>query len=142
MGTDRSLAWDCGSSLYDSFELKSFMRQLDSAIAARCMSMPHLSETPPPALAPPRKKRSRFSRSVQKLLRSVLRMKSMFGVQLQSHGHQEQALHAAYLRSGPLESIPEVCEKETASPETDRAVRKTVSERFTASTVKPLAPIS
>lgn len=105
--------------------------------------MPHLSETPPPALAPPRKKRSRFSRSVQKLLRSALRMKSMFRVQLQSHGHQDQeALHAAYLRSGRLESIPEVCEKETASPEIDRVVRKTVSERFTASTVKPLAPVS
>ncbi|URE09630.1 hypothetical protein MUK42_36094 [Musa troglodytarum] len=135
MGTDRSLVWDCGSSLYDSVELKSFMRRLDSAVAARCMSMPHLSETPPPALAPPRKKRSRFSGSVQKLLRSVLRMKSMFRVQLQSQGHREQALHAAYLRSGRLESIPEVCEKETASPEIDRVVRNTVSERFTASTV-------
>ncbi|RRT71549.1 hypothetical protein B296_00031488 [Ensete ventricosum] len=142
MDTDRKLVWDCGSSLYDSFELKSFMRQLDSAVATRCMSMPHLSETPPRAPAPSEKKRSRFSRSVQKLLRSVLRIKSMFRVQLQSHGHQEQALHAAYLLSGRLESIPEVSEKETASPEIDIVVRKTVSERFTASTVKPLTAIS
>ncbi|KAG6516125.1 hypothetical protein ZIOFF_026573 [Zingiber officinale] len=37
-------AWDdCGSSLYDSFELRSFMLQLDSAIAGRCISMPHCS---------------------------------------------------------------------------------------------------
>ncbi|GKD87177.1 hypothetical protein Tco_1358331, partial [Tanacetum coccineum] len=49
--------WDCESSLYDSFELKSFERQLDSAISARTMSMPHLSSSsirgqPPPPPAP------------------------------------------------------------------------------------------
>ncbi|KAL8196274.1 hypothetical protein R6Q57_025274 [Mikania cordata] len=42
--------WDCGSSLYDSFELKSLQNHLNSAISARTMSMPHLSDCrqPPP----------------------------------------------------------------------------------------------
>ncbi|KAK2966843.1 hypothetical protein RJ640_027802 [Escallonia rubra] len=72
--------WDCGSSLYDSFELKSFERQLDSAItSSRTLSMPHLSNRqprpPPQQPQSPPKKSSKISRSPQKLLRSVFRPK-------------------------------------------------------------------
>ncbi|CAA0812109.1 Unknown protein [Striga hermonthica] len=35
--------WDCGSSLYDSFELRSVERLLDSAIASKSLWMPHVS---------------------------------------------------------------------------------------------------
>ncbi|WOL14163.1 hypothetical protein Cni_G22943 [Canna indica] len=145
----KTLVWDCGSSLYDSFELKSFMHQLDSAIAARCISMPQYSSSgddpplpQPPPPAPPtvqatsRKQQSKLSRSIQKLLRSVFRLKnSVFRVQVQSqYGH---ALYyaATCSCSGRLESIPEVCEKEMASPETDAVARRTASERFGAGAV-------
>ncbi|KAK2969886.1 hypothetical protein RJ640_015454 [Escallonia rubra] len=72
--------WDCGSSLYDSFELKSFERQLDSAItSSRTLSMPHLSNRqprpPPQQPQSPPKKSSKISRSLQKLLRFVFRPK-------------------------------------------------------------------
>ncbi|XAR70195.1 hypothetical protein NMG60_11026970 [Bertholletia excelsa] len=52
--SSKALVWDCESSLYDSFELKSFERQLGLAIASRSLSMPHLSDNrtrhplPPP----------------------------------------------------------------------------------------------
>ncbi|CAI0441225.1 unnamed protein product [Linum tenue] len=37
--------WDCGSALYDSFELRSFEKQLYSAInSGRTISMPHLPD--------------------------------------------------------------------------------------------------
>ncbi|CAL1386475.1 unnamed protein product [Linum trigynum] len=36
--------WDCGSALYDSFELRSFEKQLYSAINSRTLSMPHLPD--------------------------------------------------------------------------------------------------
>ncbi|GMP37958.1 hypothetical protein CsSME_00009409 [Camellia sinensis var. sinensis] len=68
---NNSLVWDCGSSLYDSFELKSFERQLHSAISSRTLSMPRLSDHhhPPPLSSPQQppqpisKKSSKFSRS-------------------------------------------------------------------------------
>ncbi|KAI3823684.1 hypothetical protein L1987_05124 [Smallanthus sonchifolius] len=75
--------WDCESSLYDSFELKSFQQQLESAISAKTMSMPHLSSSsslrrePPPLQPcdhnPTSKKHSKLTRSFNKLLRSVFR---------------------------------------------------------------------
>lgn len=40
-----ALVWDCGSALYDSYELTSFRRQLDAAVLScggRSLSMPHL----------------------------------------------------------------------------------------------------
>ncbi|KAG1335167.1 hypothetical protein COCNU_03G012860 [Cocos nucifera] len=104
-----SLVWDCGSSLYDSFELKSFKRQLDSAIASRCLSMPHLSEPPPlppsPVLNP--KKHSKFSKSLHKLLRSVFRLRPIFRVRLQTAQHDQDGDHGFYSRSGRQASIAE-----------------------------------
>ncbi|XP_010925767.1 uncharacterized protein [Elaeis guineensis] len=135
-----SLVWDCGSSLYDSFELKSFKRQLDSAIASRCLSMPHLSEHPP--LPPPpsgkTKKHSKFYKSLHKLLRSVLRLRPTFRVRLQTYQHDEHGYHGVYWRSGSLASIPEVCEKDFGSPDLDSSVSSTMSERFTSTTAGQL----
>ncbi|XP_059285885.1 uncharacterized protein LOC132039417 [Lycium ferocissimum] len=79
----KSLIWDCGSSLYDSFELKSFERQLDMAIASRTMSMPHLSNNRVVPLSSSSrysqsymsKKGSNIYRSFRKLLKSVFRSK-------------------------------------------------------------------
>lgn len=134
-----SLVWDCGSSLYDSFELKSFKRQLDSAIASRCLSMPHLTEPPPLLLPPPppppahkQKKHSKFSKSLHKLLRSLFRLRPAFRVPLQTYQHEGHGYYGVYWRSGSLASIPEVSEKDFGSPELDSAVRRAVSERFTS----------
>ncbi|XP_074561522.1 uncharacterized protein LOC141817793 [Curcuma longa] len=150
---NKSQVWDCGSSLYDSFELNSFMLRLDSAIASsRCLSMPHSSSSSSYAAAaastaPPqssRRKRFRLAKSVQKLVQSVLRLnRSVFGApRVRSHDqHAGLYCDGEVLRSGRLEAIPEVCEKElaaaaSASPgmdyDADAAVRKASSERFAA----------
>ncbi|KAL9230965.1 hypothetical protein vseg_006246 [Gypsophila vaccaria] len=81
---NNKVIWDCGSSLYDSFELDSFRKQLDYAIvnSSRTLSMPRLPSDnlrgPPPQPQPqqePVKKptSSKLSRSIHKLLRSVFR---------------------------------------------------------------------
>lgn len=140
-----SLAWDCGSSLYDSFELKSFKRQLDAAIASRCLSMPHSSDQHPPAPLPPAcktKKHSKLSKSLHKLLRSVLRLRPTFRVRLQTYQHDEHGYHGVYWRSGILASIPEVSEQDFGSPELDSAVGRTMSERFTSTTAGQLKVVS
>ncbi|CAH8368696.1 unnamed protein product [Eruca vesicaria subsp. sativa] len=94
---ESSHVWDCGSSLYDSFELNSFKRQLDSAISAssaRTMSMSHLPDRrlpllnslspESPRLPPPdtscsssgnKKHSNKISRSLQRFLKSVFRPK-------------------------------------------------------------------
>uniref|UniRef100_A0A5B7BH69 Uncharacterized protein n=1 Tax=Davidia involucrata TaxID=16924 RepID=A0A5B7BH69_DAVIN len=143
----KSLVWDCGSSLYDSFELKSFERQLDSAIASRTLSMPHLPDRrvlPPPLPLPPpqpvSKKSSKISRSFQKLLRSVFRPKqsnsSLFRVQERS----QDRFYVVYDRSGVLSTIPEVPETGAEygglSPEIKSSLaRRTASDRFTATSI-------
>ncbi|CAK9163045.1 unnamed protein product [Ilex paraguariensis] len=134
----KPVVWDCGSSLYDSFELKTFERQLDSAISSRTLSMPHLSDRrarpPPPPLQTSAKKSSKISRTLHKLLRSVFRPKqnssSLFGVQDHS---QDGIFYDVYDTSGVLSTIPEV--PETAgdydfSPEITSLVRRTTSDRF------------
>nr|XP_009768093.1 PREDICTED: uncharacterized protein LOC104219154 [Nicotiana sylvestris] len=114
-----SLIWDCGSSLYDSFELKSFERQLGMAIASRTMSMPHLSDNRVFPLSSSSqigvsneqvamnlngsksqrvpKKGSKISRTFQKLLKSVFRAKHssnspIFPVQDKSSSNQVQVI--------------------------------------------------
>ncbi|CAL1373551.1 unnamed protein product [Linum trigynum] len=42
--TKQRPVWDCDSALYDSFELRSFEKQLSSAISSRTLSMPHLPD--------------------------------------------------------------------------------------------------
>ncbi|MQM19748.1 hypothetical protein Taro_052758 [Colocasia esculenta] len=69
----KAAIWDCGSSLYDSFELEALKRQLTSTIISRSYSMPHLSDPAPAPQRPPRKP-SKISRSVHGLLRAVFRV--------------------------------------------------------------------
>lgn len=140
----KSQVWDCGSSLYDSFELNSFKRQLDSAISCRTMSMPHLSDRRradplPPGPPPPKqtpasvnKKSSKISRSLNKLLRSVFKSRSpVFRVKEQSG---QDGFLVVYDKSGALTTIPEVPEIDFGglSPEIGSLVRRTGSARFTA----------
>lgn len=162
-----SLVWDCGSTLYDSFELNSFKRQLDSAISAssaRTMSMsrlpdrriPSLSSLSPentPSLPPPpatsssssggKKHSNKFSRSLQRFLKSVFKPKQHQSLSTPSSpvykavghdgGHKDR-YYVVYDKSGSLTTIPELTEKEVG-PEINSLVRKTVSERFPASRV-------
>ncbi|KAI6707095.1 hypothetical protein NL676_010057 [Syzygium grande] len=146
-----SQLWDCGSTLYDSFELRSFKRTLDSAIVSRTLSMPHIPghrlepPGPPrpqplsaPLLPPPPPKRgSKISRSLQKLLRSVFKpSKPIFGVK-RREAHKGNFLFF-YDKSGALSTIPEVPESEcfaTLSPEVSSFVQRTASERFAAAPV-------
>lgn len=132
----KSRIWDCDSSLYDSFELKSFKRQLDSAIvsSSRTLSMPHLSDRrpPPPPQVAPSKKPSKFSRSFNKLLRSVFRSKphptSLFRV---------QEPFFFYDKSDALSTIPEASEIDYAgvSPDVNSLVKRSTSDRFSASSL-------
>lgn len=152
-----SAVWDCGSALYDSFELKSFERQLGSAISARTLSMPHLPDrralpAPPPPPQPqpqprpaaPSKKRSGISRSIQRLLRSVFKPKpsptAAFGAgdRYSRVAGEKDGFYVVYDKSGALTTIPEAPEVEylgKLSPEMDRFVRKTASERFAPSSI-------
>ncbi|KAL5718888.1 hypothetical protein ACHQM5_011743 [Ranunculus cassubicifolius] len=122
-GGGRPAVWDCGSSLYDSFELKSFNQQLDSAIG-RTQSMPHLTDSclahqPPPLPPPPRhssvspKRSSKISRSFHKFFRTVFRAKSsnsstVYQVEEQS----KDKMYFVYDRSSAgLSTIPESMEQ-------------------------------
>lgn len=129
--------WDCGSTLYDSFELNCFKRQLDSAIAnsSRSLSMPHLSDRRMPAPAPSTsansvKKAKAFnniSRSLQKLVRSVFKANgggNNNNMSRCSSRSSEKSRDGSYYvvyeydksESGPLlTTIPEVPDFEIAS---------------------------
>ncbi|XP_022773406.1 uncharacterized protein LOC111315719 [Durio zibethinus] len=143
----KHLVWDCGSTLYDSFELNSFKRQLDTAIHSRTMSMPHLiddarSPFPPTphysTLPPPvsKKQPSKFSRSIQKLFKSMFKFKqtsSSSVLWLKQRSHEEY--YVVYDKTGALTTIPEVPEIDFGglSPEINSlVVKRTESERFTA----------
>ncbi|CAI9772080.1 unnamed protein product [Fraxinus pennsylvanica] len=122
--TNRPPIWDCGSSLYDSFEKKAFEKQLDSAISSRTLSMPHLSDRhlqPPPQIS--NRKTSKLSRSFHKLLRSVFRSK---------HNKSGEGFYVAYDTSSALSAIPEAPEFE---PEIRSLVRRTASDRFPATSI-------
>ncbi|CAN6177991.1 unnamed protein product [Urochloa humidicola] len=145
----RLLVWDCGSALYDSYELATFTRQLDAAVLAcgRSLSMPHLTAAaPPPAYAElqgagHRRKRRRLPALLRRLFSKVLRLR------LPSSPFRARG-GAPYRTgddgtgspwSGALTSIPE--EQSSSSPETGAspvvpgtaALRKTQSERFVGS---------
>lgn len=112
--SNNHVIWDCGSSLYDSFERNEFHKQLNSALAARTLSMPHLSHRRPPP-PPPNKKQasSKISRSFQKLIRAVFKPKT------NKHSVYEGS------KQGFCDTIPEV-------PEFDQ-LRRAASARFTSS---------
>ncbi|KAF6140923.1 hypothetical protein GIB67_042336 [Kingdonia uniflora] len=149
----KPIVWDCGSSLYDSFELKSFNHQLDSAIgnASRTNSMPRLSNLMPRPLLQQQekqqyqqqkvKKGSKISRSLQKIIRSMFRSKSssskVYRVEEKS---DDDGLYLVYDRKGVLKTIPEVPEMAAdyleISQEFDSKVRRTVSERFTSTSIR------
>ncbi|KAL0905992.1 hypothetical protein M5K25_024451 [Dendrobium thyrsiflorum] len=133
-----ALVWDSNSKLYDSFEVSSIKRQLDSAVAGRCRSDPTLMTT-----ADSGKKKSKLSRSLQKLLRLVFGFKQREAAWLERYGYgvdgREEVQESTYpvrWSGGGLASIPEVSEKGMEeSPDIDySAVRRAVSERFTSST--------
>nr|XP_027084281.1 uncharacterized protein LOC113706556 isoform X2 [Coffea arabica] len=142
------LLWDCGSSLYDSFELKSFERQLDSAIHSRTLSMPHLSDRrvidggnhhQPPSQPPQpmSKKSSKISRSFHKFLRSVFKPKAQNGNKNPFFpANEQQATRDGFYvvydidKSGALSTIPEVSEFDGLSPEYKSLVTRTASDRF------------
>ncbi|XP_060211026.1 uncharacterized protein LOC132638054 [Lycium barbarum] len=142
--TNKPQIWDCGSSLYDSFELKSFERQLDSAIiSSRSLSMPHLpdrrvldSQQQHSTQPVSKKSSSRISRSFQKLLKSVFRAKNQSNSQLFHQGqHNQDGFYVVYDKSGALTTIPEGPEYEGLSPEIKSLVRRTGSERFMATSM-------
>ncbi|XP_061374163.1 uncharacterized protein LOC133316431 [Gastrolobium bilobum] len=160
---DNSKLWDCGSTLYDSFELNSFKRQLDSAIAncPRTLSMSHLPERrfplqPLPEQQPPTssiisKKPFKISRSLQKFLRSFFKSSSnkstisstnnntaLLQVSKVPDKNSKERFYVLYDKSGPvLSTIPEVPEFEIGalSPEISSLVRRSASERFTATAI-------
>ncbi|GER26816.1 Avr9/Cf-9 rapidly elicited protein 194 [Striga asiatica] len=129
----RAALWDCGSSLYDSFELKSLEKQLDAAIASRTMSMPHLSDRrllppPPPANLTNRKTPSKISRSLHRLIRSVFGQRSNRDDCRQNRAGE--GFYTDYGRSGALSTIHEGPEFDGLSPEIRSLVRRTASDRF------------
>lgn len=162
----KSTKRDCGSTLYDSYELNSFKRQIDSAIAnsPRTHSMPHLPQRtlqlqvqpqpqhhePTSSLVINNKSTFKISRTFQKLLRFVFKSSgnksnkvnsssSSYSNSFRSYPKdQEQRLCMVYdkYESEPilLSTIPELPDFEIAglSPDISNFVRKSSSERFTA----------
>lgn len=133
----KSRVWDCDSSLYDSFELRSFKRQLDSAISSRTLSMPRLLEVQRPSPNPITRRSSKISRSVQKLIRSIFGRKPSSGTVVGRDGWLENGLYVfppRCLGEGGLPKIPEVCEgginSGGVSPEFGPMVWRSASERF------------
>ncbi|CAL0312592.1 unnamed protein product [Lupinus luteus] len=151
--------WDCGSTLYDSYELNSFKSQLSSAIAnsPRSLSMPHLPQrrqhqdlsliqqlSPPPPSSHHcmfNNKSFKISRSFQKLLRFVFKgnkppknPNSLHKVK--DKYSREGCFYVVYDKSDQpvLSTIRELPEFEIGglSPETSSLVRKSASERFSA----------
>ncbi|KDP25321.1 hypothetical protein JCGZ_20477 [Jatropha curcas] len=144
---NKSLVWDCGSSLYDSFELKSFERQLYSAIHSRSLSMPHLPDrrvamvaagvAPPPPPPPPpsvSKKPSKISRSLQKFLKSMFKSKQNPTGLFRFKDRPGDEYYVVYDKSGALSTIPEVPEIDVGgfSPEINSLVRRSNSGSFAA----------
>lgn len=144
--------WDCGSTLYDSFELNSFKHQLDSAINRRALSMSHLPERRVTVLqksssssysssSVTSRKPYKISRSFRKFIRSVFKSsndKSNVSSSSNSFKVQEkysnERFYVVYDKSGSvLSTIPEAPEFEigSLSPEISSLVTRSASERFT-----------
>ncbi|CAN6201469.1 unnamed protein product [Urochloa humidicola] len=146
----RLLLWDCGSALYDSYELAAFTRQLDAAVLTRgrSLSMPHLTAAaPPPGYAQLqgaghyRRRRRRLPALLRRLFSKVLRLR-LPSSPLGARGgapYRTADDGAGSPWSGALTSIPE--EQSSSSPEAGAspvvpgatALRKTQSERFIGS---------
>ncbi|XP_044477493.1 uncharacterized protein LOC123204757 [Mangifera indica] len=134
--------WDCGSSLYDSFELNSLRLQLESALVSRSLSMSCLPDhraPPPPPPPPPLGKKSssssKFSRSLQKLLKSVFKFKQSSTAMLKIRQRSGDDYGVYYDKTGALTTIPEAAEDDFGgfSPEINSLTKRTTSERLTVS---------
>ena len=131
--TMKNSVWDCGSNLYDSFEKRSFERQLDSAISSRSYSMPHERFAPltlpknPPTLEGTKKSSVASKSIIRKLLRSVFRVKLATDLRSDSSDSEGDANHDLHQVSSRLPTIPETREKDYGSS----LIGKSVSERFT-----------
>ncbi|CAM0910382.1 unnamed protein product [Alopecurus aequalis] len=150
---------DCGSALYDSYELAAFKRQLDAAVlACRSISMPHLPAATTPAAGCRRKRERRLPALLRRLFSKVLlRLRLPASVRGARHHDRYRAYegyggHGDYSAtgspwSGALTSIPE---ESGGSPETGlsppvvagpSALRRVQSERFIGSkTASPMVP--
>ncbi|KAF5730064.1 hypothetical protein HS088_TW20G00434 [Tripterygium wilfordii] len=131
---DHRKVWDCGSTLYDSFELNSLKRQLDSAIVSRTLSMPHISDRRFDIVPPPiPKKSSKISRSLNRLIKSI------FSKSNKQERSLQDPCYVVYDKSGALTTIPEVPEIDYGlfSPEIEYSslVTKTASDRFKAAPI-------
>ncbi|CAI0408642.1 unnamed protein product [Linum tenue] len=142
--TKQRPVWDCDSALYDSFELRSFEKQLSSAINSRTLSMPHLPDrrvAPDPASSATSP--FKISKSVQRFFKSVF-------VRPSSSGHnrsgdkerRSSGVYFMYDKTGALCTIPEGPESggdsfgvaAASPPDVSSRVGRSASERFTAAT--------
>ncbi|XP_020089213.1 uncharacterized protein LOC109710844 [Ananas comosus] len=129
---NKKLIWDCGSSLYDSFELDSFKRRLDSAIASRSLSMPHhvISAAPPPR--PPASPKTHRLLKLPKLLHRALRR--VLGVRTGRVDGEPSSVRpydrTLFDEGVRLASIPEASEKGSPELLSSSAARRTLSEQF------------
>ena len=148
-----ALVWDCGSALYDSYELSSGRRQLDAAVLSCCgrsLSMPHQpSSSSTQQQQMPAGRRRRRRRRLPAMLRRLfgkvlLRLRFPVASRAARGGWYDYGAHGdgrpGSPWSGALTSIPE----ESASPENGpsssplvddgpSALRKAQSERFVGS---------
>uniref|UniRef100_A0ACD6AEY3 Uncharacterized protein n=1 Tax=Avena sativa TaxID=4498 RepID=A0ACD6AEY3_AVESA len=151
--------WDCGSALYDSYELTAFKRQLDAAVlACRSISMPHLPAAATAPAAGGGKKRARrlpallrrfFSKALLRLrLPASVRGARRHHDRYHGYGHGDYSATGSPW-SGALTSIPE---ESGGSPEAAAAsspvvagrsaLRRVQSERFIGSkTASPMVSL-
>jgi hypothetical protein len=148
------LVWDCGSELYDSYELTAFQRQLDAAVlltSGRSLSMPHLSGGTTPAdvvrhqRRPGRRGDRRLTALLRRLFSKVIRLR-LFPATAASRARGARfrtgdcgsvsGAGSPWSGSGALTSIPE--EQSSADekgsspvePAAPSALGKSQSERF------------
>ncbi|KAL6603982.1 hypothetical protein ACP70R_044343 [Stipagrostis hirtigluma subsp. patula] len=146
------VVWDCGSSLYDSYELTAFKRQLDATVlACRSLSMPHLPAAAGVATPAPHpdgrrhRRRRRLPALLRRLFSKVLRLRLFpaAGARGGAAYRTDGSGGAGSPWSGALTSIPE---ESASSPEKGSpaelgpsALRKAQSERFIGSkTASPM----
>ncbi|CAN0908777.1 hypothetical protein LINGRAHAP2_LOCUS25462 [Linum grandiflorum] len=142
--------WDCESSLYDSFELRSFEKQLSSALTSRTLSMPHLSSdrvrvapAPPPSSTndPPVLPKkinttmsSKISKSVQRFLKSVFIARSND----HNHRHNKQSPSKDRNNGGAYLRVKE----RVVAGAGDQGIRYVVYDKSGALTTIPEGPES
>lgn len=131
----RELVWDCGSSLYDSFELESLQRQLDSAISCRSFSMPHLSSRCP-GVPLPQPTANRASRRIPRPLRKLLQ--SIFKSPRTNPQSEHMSVGFYFHHPGKLSAIPEAkgVESGISAPEFISFTRRTESGRFSSASTE------